>query len=88
MAFKVISEFRGSEEEFVNKVASISRTFHVNIVLLSGFCYKMNKRALIYEYMHNHLVDKLIYKSGSPNGICNLDWKTLFKIAFGIKDVA
>ncbi|KAI3952459.1 hypothetical protein MKW92_010797 [Papaver armeniacum] len=41
-------------EDFINEVASISRTSHVNIVTLLGFCYgKHNQKALIYEFMPN-----------------------------------
>ncbi|XP_061338298.1 LEAF RUST 10 DISEASE-RESISTANCE LOCUS RECEPTOR-LIKE PROTEIN KINASE-like 2.5 [Gastrolobium bilobum] len=84
VAVKVISESKGNGEEFINEVASISRTSHVNIVSLLGFCSEMNKRALIYELMPNGSLDKFIYKSESPNAICNLDWNTLHQIAIGI----
>ncbi|XP_061338296.1 LEAF RUST 10 DISEASE-RESISTANCE LOCUS RECEPTOR-LIKE PROTEIN KINASE-like 2.4 [Gastrolobium bilobum] len=84
VAVKVISESKGNGEEFINEVASISRTSHVNIVSLLGFCSEMNKRALIYELMPNGSLDKFIYKSDSPNAICNLDWNTLHQIAIGI----
>ena len=53
VAVKVISGSKGSGEEFINKVVSISRTSHVNIVSLLGFCYERNKRAPIYEFMPN-----------------------------------
>ncbi|KAK7340944.1 hypothetical protein VNO77_21662 [Canavalia gladiata] len=84
VAVKVISESKGTGEEFINEVASISRTSHVNIVSLIGFCYEKEKRALIYEFMPNGSLDKFIYKSGSPDAICNLDWYTLYQIAIGI----
>ena len=84
VAVKVLSESKASGEEFINEVASISKTSHVNIVSLLGFCYEMNKRALIYEFMPNGSLDKFIYKKGSPNAICNLDWKTLYQITIGI----
>jgi hypothetical protein len=38
---KVLKESRGNREEFINEVASISRTSHVNIVSLMGFCFKL-----------------------------------------------
>ncbi|XP_027352071.1 LEAF RUST 10 DISEASE-RESISTANCE LOCUS RECEPTOR-LIKE PROTEIN KINASE-like 2.8 isoform X2 [Abrus precatorius] len=84
VAVKVISENKGNGEEFINEVASISRTSHVNIVSLLGFCYDMEKRALIYEFMPNGSLDNFIYKSGYPNAICNLDWYTLYQIGIGI----
>ncbi|XP_057756654.1 receptor-like kinase TMK4 [Arachis stenosperma] len=84
MAVKVLTESSGSGEEFLNEVASIGRTSHVNIVSLLGFCYEKYKRALIYEFMPNGSLDKFIYKQESSNAICNMDWNTLFQITIGI----
>ncbi|MED6217372.1 hypothetical protein PIB30_016996 [Stylosanthes scabra] len=84
VAVKILSESKGSGEEFINEVASISRTSHVNIVSLLGFCYDQGRRALIYEFMPNGSLDKYIYKAGSPDAFCNLDWSILYKIAIGI----
>jgi len=62
VAVKILnrSEDNG-EEEFINEVASISRTSHVNVVRLLGFCLDKSKRALIYEFMPNGSLDKFIY---------------------------
>ncbi|PNX72554.1 serine/threonine protein kinase, partial [Trifolium pratense] len=84
VAVKVISKCKGNGEEFINEVASLTKTSHVNIVSLLGFCYDKNKRALIYELMSNGSLDKFIYRSGFPNAICDLDWNTLFQIVLGI----
>ncbi|XP_054785506.1 LEAF RUST 10 DISEASE-RESISTANCE LOCUS RECEPTOR-LIKE PROTEIN KINASE-like 2.8 isoform X2 [Prosopis cineraria] len=84
VAVKVIRESKGSGEEFINEVASISRTSHINIVILLGFCYESNKRVLIYEYMSNGSLDNFIYKRGSPNAFCTLEWKVLYQVAIGI----
>ena len=40
VAVKILSKSEGNGEEFINEVASISRTPHVNIVRLLGFCLK------------------------------------------------
>jgi len=84
VAVKVINESKGNGEEFINDVASISRTSHINIVSLLGFCYEVNKRALIYEFMSKGSLDKFIYKSRFPDAVCDFDWNTLFQIAIGI----
>ncbi|KAA8532675.1 hypothetical protein F0562_032708 [Nyssa sinensis] len=47
VAVKVLNESKGSGEEFINEVASISRTSHINIVTLLRFCFDGSKRALI-----------------------------------------
>jgi serine/threonine protein kinase len=84
VAVKILSSSKGNGEEFINEVASISGTSHVNIVTLLGFCYEKTKRALIYEFMPNGSLDKFIYDKGSPITNCHLDSKTMFQIAVGI----
>lgn len=44
IAVKVLSESKGSCEELINEIASISRTSHVNVVSLLGFCFHGSKR--------------------------------------------
>ncbi|KAF6171455.1 hypothetical protein GIB67_017979 [Kingdonia uniflora] len=48
VAVKVMRESKGEGEDFMNEVASISRTSHVNVVSLLGFCFDGSKKALIY----------------------------------------
>ncbi|KAK9091757.1 hypothetical protein Sjap_024934 [Stephania japonica] len=80
VAVKLLSESKGNGDEFINEVASISRTSHVNIVTLLGFCVKGSKRALVYEFMPNGSLEKFIYDSTRPH----LGWKTLYDITLGI----
>ncbi|XP_061948071.1 LEAF RUST 10 DISEASE-RESISTANCE LOCUS RECEPTOR-LIKE PROTEIN KINASE-like 2.4 isoform X4 [Populus nigra] len=84
VAVKVLKESKGDGEEFMNEVASISRTSHVNVVTLLGFCYERNKRALIYEFMPNGSLDSFISDKGTPLTNCRLEWKKLYEIAVGI----
>ncbi|XP_042980643.1 rust resistance kinase Lr10-like [Carya illinoinensis] len=84
VAVKVLKESRANGEDFINEVASISRTSHVNIVTLMGFCFEGSKRALIYEFMPNGSLEKFIYKKYSSKDDYQLDWETLYKIAVGI----
>jgi interleukin-1 receptor-associated kinase 1 len=84
VAVKVLKQSKGDGEEFMNEVASISRTSHVNVVTLLGFCYERNKRALIYEFMPNGSLDSFISDKGSPHTNCRLEWKKLYEIAVGI----
>ncbi|KAK0574757.1 hypothetical protein LWI29_028557 [Acer saccharum] len=55
VAVKVLNESKGNGEEFINEVASISRTSHVNVVSLFGYCFQGRKRALIYEFVPNEM---------------------------------
>ncbi|KAL3009571.1 hypothetical protein AAZX31_07G091100 [Glycine max] len=83
VAVKLLNSSKGNGEEFTNEVASISRTSHVNIVTLLGFCLKGRKKALIYEFMANGSLDKFIYNRG-PETIASLRWQNLYQISIGI----
>lgn len=80
VAVKILKESEGNGEEFINEVASMSRTSHVNIVSLLGFCYEGNKRAIIYEFMPNGSLDKFLAENMSTN----MEWEKLFDIALGV----
>ncbi|KAG5037219.1 LEAF RUST 10 DISEASE-RESISTANCE LOCUS RECEPTOR-LIKE PROTEIN KINASE-like 2.1 isoform X1 [Glycine soja] len=83
VAVKILNASKGNGEEFINEVASISRTSHVNIVTLLGFSLEGRKKALIYEFMPNGSLDKFIYNKGLET-TASLSWDNLWQIAIGI----
>ncbi|CAA0320265.1 unnamed protein product [Arabidopsis thaliana] len=80
VAVKVLKESQGNGEDFINEVASMSKTSHVNIVTLLGFCSEGSKRAIIYEFMENGSLDKFISSKGSSY----MNKRELYRIALGI----
>nr|TKW16186.1 hypothetical protein SEVIR_5G282800v2 [Setaria viridis] len=84
IAVKMLKGTEGDGEEFLNEVASISRTSHVNIVTLLGFCLQGSKRALLYEYMPNGSLERYTFGSNSTEGEDTLSWDKLFDIVIGI----
>ncbi|KAH6815004.1 PR5-like receptor kinase [Perilla frutescens var. hirtella] len=84
VAVKFLNESHGNGEEFMNEVASISRTSHINIVALLGFCFEGSKRALIYDFMPNGSLEKFIGNTASTVVEFGLGWDKLFDIAAGI----
>jgi len=48
VAVKILMGSKSSPEEFINEVVSISRTSHINVITLLGFCYEGQKRALVF----------------------------------------
>ncbi|KAL1536934.1 non-specific serine/threonine protein kinase [Salvia divinorum] len=82
VAVKVLTDPHDDDaQEFINEVASISETSHVNIVRLLGFCFERKKRALVYEFMPNKSLDKFIY---SRPGCSLLGLDKLHVIALGV----
>ncbi|KAJ3694442.1 hypothetical protein LUZ60_009922 [Juncus effusus] len=81
VAVKFLHNSTSNGEEFINEVISISRTSHINIVNLLGFCIHGTKQALVYEYMPNGSLDRYIY---AENPKTTLGWDKLYEIAIGI----
>ncbi|KAE9605699.1 hypothetical protein Lal_00025438 [Lupinus albus] len=84
VAVKVLSELKGNGEEFINEVASISKTSHVNVVTLIGFCSEESKKALVYEYMANGSLEKFIYETNNLTADYQLNCEMLYQIAIGV----
>ncbi|KAL8249139.1 hypothetical protein R6Q59_006007 [Mikania micrantha] len=80
VAVKLLNTSKANGQEFINEVASIGRTSHVNIVTLLGFCFDYKKRALVYEYMPNGSLEKFIHKGTREQ----LGATKLYEIALGI----
>lgn len=86
IAVKMLKSYKTDGEDFINEVASISKTSHVNVVTLLGFCLEGSKRALIYDYMPNGSLEKYAFKDNSKgeDSQNTLGWEKLFDIAVGI----
>ncbi|XP_073138254.1 LEAF RUST 10 DISEASE-RESISTANCEUS RECEPTOR-LIKE PROTEIN KINASE-like 2.1 isoform X2 [Henckelia pumila] len=83
VAVKILDETKDNVNEFMNEVMSISKTSHVNIVALLGFCFERSKRALVYEFMPNGSLDKFVSDINSSSAD-RLGWEKFFEIAVGI----
>ncbi|XP_027075899.1 LEAF RUST 10 DISEASE-RESISTANCEUS RECEPTOR-LIKE PROTEIN KINASE-like 2.1 [Coffea arabica] len=82
VAVKMLNKSKANGQEFINEVATIGRIHHVNVVRLVGFCVTASKHALVYDYMPNGSLDKLIFsdcQNSSP-----LSWKQVCEIAKGV----
>ncbi|KAK7291407.1 hypothetical protein RIF29_06530 [Crotalaria pallida] len=84
VAVKILNASKKNGADFINEVATISGTSHINVVTLLGFCFEGNKKALIYEFMPNGSLDKFIYQKGHDETTPSLGWDNLYQIALGI----
>ncbi|KAL4333611.1 hypothetical protein GQ457_07G018980 [Hibiscus cannabinus] len=82
VAVKLLNNFKGNGEEFINEVGSMGRIHHVNVTRLVGFCADGYNRALVYEYLPNESLEKFIFEDKSENR--SLSWEKLHEIALGI----
>ncbi|XVE68653.1 hypothetical protein DITRI_Ditri09bG0086000 [Diplodiscus trichospermus] len=82
VAVKLLNNFKGNGEEFINEVGSMGRIHHVNVTRLVGFCADGYNRALVYEYLPNESLEKYIFGAKSEERF--LGWEKLYDIALGI----
>ncbi|KAK6270211.1 hypothetical protein POUND7_007316 [Theobroma cacao] len=80
VAVKLLNKSKANGQDFINEVATIGRIHHVNVVRLIGFCVKGSKQALVYDFMQNGSLDKIIFSTESNN----LGWQKMFEIALGV----
>ncbi|KAI3699026.1 hypothetical protein L2E82_43007 [Cichorium intybus] len=68
------------KREFVNEAKLLARVQHRNVVSLLGYCVSPEK-LLVYEYVPNESLDKLLFKSTTRDV---LDWKRRYDIIAGV----
>ncbi|KAG8635527.1 hypothetical protein MANES_16G044200v8 [Manihot esculenta] len=68
--------------EFLNEIGMISCLQHPNLVKLHGCCIEGNQLLLVYEYMENNSLARVLL--GSEHSQLKLDWQTRQKICVGI----
>ncbi|XVE52964.1 hypothetical protein DITRI_Ditri02bG0166500 [Diplodiscus trichospermus] len=81
VAIKLLDKSKANGQDFINEVASIGRIHHVNVAKLIGFCVEGSKQALVYDFMANGSLDKIIFSEENKN---TLGWKNMFDIVLGI----
>ncbi|KAJ4713422.1 Receptor-like kinase [Melia azedarach] len=84
VAVKLLNISKWNGQDFINEVVSISRTSHINVVTLLGYCLEGSKRALIYEFMPNGSLEKFIYNGDTTKPTQQLRWEKMYEIVVGI----
>ncbi|KAI4982604.1 hypothetical protein ZWY2020_023096 [Hordeum vulgare] len=75
-------ESRQGMKEFITEVVSIGKLRHRNLVQLLGYCRRKGELMLVYDYMSNGSLDRLIHhqEDGKPT----LNWAQRFQVIKGI----
>ncbi|GKV48556.1 hypothetical protein SLEP1_g55357 [Rubroshorea leprosula] len=81
VAIKLLSTSKGNGQDFINEVATMGRIHHANVMQLIGFCAEGSKQALVYDFMPNGSLDKIIFSMQSNT---SLSWQKMFEIALGV----
>ncbi|XP_038906380.1 probable L-type lectin-domain containing receptor kinase S.5 [Benincasa hispida] len=83
---RISKDSRQGKQEFIAEVATIGSLHHKNLVKLIGWCYEKRDLLLVYEFMPNGSLDKLIFgnKLGGNEIIPN--WETRQNIICGVAE--
>ncbi|XVF79252.1 hypothetical protein PTKIN_Ptkin14bG0206200 [Pterospermum kingtungense] len=81
VAVKVLGKSKANGEDFINEVATIGRIHHINVAKLIGFCVEGSKQALVYDFMPNGSLDRIIFAKENKN---TLSWQQTFDVAVGV----
>ncbi|KAJ4702722.1 Lectin-receptor kinase [Melia azedarach] len=77
---KVSHDSKQGMKEFVAEVVSMGRLRHRNLVKLRGYCRRKGEFLLVYDYMPNGSLDKILHR----NTETSLNWLQRFRIIRGV----
>ncbi|XP_024543341.1 G-type lectin S-receptor-like serine/threonine-protein kinase At1g34300 [Selaginella moellendorffii] len=75
VAVKELEIAMQADKQFQAEVKTLGKIHHINLVRLLGYCYEDTRKLLVYEYMPNGSLDKLLFLDS---------WASRFNIALGI----
>ncbi|XAR68898.1 Non-specific serine/threonine protein kinase [Bertholletia excelsa] len=77
VAVKRLDGVLQGESEFWAEVSIIGKLNHRNLVKMWGFCAEGKHKLLVYDYMENGSLDKILFSES------NLGWEARYNIALG-----
>eukprot|EP01018_Ginkgo_biloba_P039402 Gb_13132 [translate_table: standard] len=81
VAVKCVShESKQGIREFIAEISSMGRLQHRNLVQLRGWCKNQKELLLVYDYMPNRSLDKMIFDDPQPP----LAWPERYRVLKGV----
>ncbi|XP_074293572.1 cysteine-rich receptor-like protein kinase 15 [Silene latifolia] len=68
-------------DQFKNEVMLLAKLQHKNLVKLIGFCISKTERVLIYEFLPNSSLDRILFDRPRR---ASLEWESRFRIIIGV----
>ncbi|XP_057836120.1 L-type lectin-domain containing receptor kinase SIT2 [Cryptomeria japonica] len=78
---RILRETDDGIKDFLAEISSLGRLQHRNLVQIRGFCRRENQLFIVYDYMPNGSLDKMIF--GDPEKV--LKWGQRYRV---LRDVA
>eukprot|EP00252_Welwitschia_mirabilis_P020770 TRINITY_DN5157_c0_g1_i5.p1 TRINITY_DN5157_c0_g1~~TRINITY_DN5157_c0_g1_i5.p1 ORF type:complete len:383 (+),score=49.27 TRINITY_DN5157_c0_g1_i5:123-1271(+) len=72
---------RQGKKEFLNEVKLVAKVQHRNLVSILGCCVEGAERMLVYEYLPNHSLDKILFDRDKRK---QLGWQQRYSIILGM----
>ncbi|KAH7521780.1 hypothetical protein FEM48_Zijuj07G0068600 [Ziziphus jujuba var. spinosa] len=85
VAVKCLAE-RGErfEKTFIAELVAVAHLRHRNLVRLRGWCVHEDQLLLVYDYMPNRSLDRILFRRPENMGSPPLDWELRKKIVGGL----
>ncbi|KAI4389304.1 hypothetical protein MLD38_001541 [Melastoma candidum] len=71
------------KKEFTNEARLLARVQHRNVVNLVGYCAHGSEKLLVYEYIPNESLDKILFRSDGGRR-AEFDWKKRYDVILGV----
>ncbi|CAK9209357.1 unnamed protein product, partial [Sphagnum troendelagicum] len=81
---KIAEDSQQGGREFFAEVSIISRVRHRNLVQLQGWCCERSHLMLVYDYMTNKSLDKILYQVPETSNTIELTWDLRYNILIGV----
>jgi hypothetical protein len=81
---KIAEDSQQGGREFFAEVSIISRVRHRNLVQLQGWCCERSHLMLVYDYMPNKSLDKILYHVPEISNTIELTWDLRYNILIGV----
>lgn len=69
------------KKEFTNEAKLLARVQHRNVVNLFGYCAHGEEKLLVYEYVLNESLDKILFNAEKRR---HFDWKKRYDVILGV----
>ncbi|CAK9867501.1 unnamed protein product, partial [Sphagnum jensenii] len=81
---KIAEDSQQGGREFYAEVSIISRVRHRNLVQLQGWCCERSHLMLVYDYMPNKSLDRILYHVPETSNTVELTWDLRYNILIGV----
>jgi hypothetical protein len=81
---KIAEDSQQGGREFFAEVSIISRVRHRNLVQLQGWCCERSHLMLVYDYMPNKSLDKMLYHVPETSDTIEVTWDLRYNILIGV----